>query len=314
MDARHVARLLGGVVVGRDRVLAPGPGHRSRKDRSLSIRVDDRAPDGFVVVSFAGDDWRDCKDYVRQCLNLSQWQPGGQDQRIPSSRVKQFDVAAVNAEADEGPRWTEDDVKRINQARAIWRDGVNPAGTLAETYLRQHRKIELDAGLAGTVLRYSASCPWHDEDSGQTITVPALIAAFRSIDDDTITGIQRVRLGPDGHKIDRRMLGVTRGAAVKLDSAGKQLSVGEGIETCLAGRQLGLSPVWALGSVGAISFLPIIEDVQRLIILGEAGEASADAIKMCGERWLRAGRKVRIAMPDDGCNDLNDELMARTAP
>jgi len=49
-------------------------------------------------------------------------------------------------------------------------------------------------------------------------------------------------------------------------------------------------------------------------LLGENDAASAGAIKTCGDRWLRAGRKVRIATPDDGCGDLNDELMARTAP
>src|SRR5262249_38903789 len=37
----------------------------SPRDRSLSIEVDRTAPDGFVVHSFAGDDWEKCKDYVR---------------------------------------------------------------------------------------------------------------------------------------------------------------------------------------------------------------------------------------------------------
>jgi hypothetical protein len=78
-DARSVAQALGGDVVNRDSVSAPGPGH-SRKDRSLSIRLDANAPGGFIVNSFAGDDPLACRDYVRQRLGLPDWQPGdGQD-------------------------------------------------------------------------------------------------------------------------------------------------------------------------------------------------------------------------------------------
>ena len=51
------------------RVLCPGPGH-SRKDRSLSVRPSTGTADGFVVHSFSGDDWRDCKAYVRERLGL----------------------------------------------------------------------------------------------------------------------------------------------------------------------------------------------------------------------------------------------------
>ena len=69
MDARTLALILNGEVVGRDRVLAPGPGH-SQKDRSLSIRLDPAAPDGFLAYSFAGDDWRACRDHIRAAIGL----------------------------------------------------------------------------------------------------------------------------------------------------------------------------------------------------------------------------------------------------
>jgi hypothetical protein len=51
-----IARALGGDVAGHN-VLAPGPGH-SRADRSLSIKIDAAAKDGFIVHSFAGGDYR----------------------------------------------------------------------------------------------------------------------------------------------------------------------------------------------------------------------------------------------------------------
>jgi hypothetical protein len=62
--AREIALALGGDVVSFNRVAAPGPGH-SPKDRSLSVLI---TGSDFIVHSFAGDDWRVCKDYVRARL------------------------------------------------------------------------------------------------------------------------------------------------------------------------------------------------------------------------------------------------------
>ena len=163
--------------------------------------------------------------------------------------------------------------------------------------------------IANNVLRYHPRCPWRDENTGGTIHVPALLAAFRSIDDDQITAIQRVALTAEGTKIGRRMLGVVHRAAVKLDIANGALCVGEGVETCLAARQLGFIPAWALGSAGAIARLPVLDGVQRLAILGETDQANANAAQLCGSRWHAAGRKVQLVKPSVG-SDLNDELMA----
>jgi hypothetical protein len=56
----HAAAALGGDASGRDTILCPGPGH-SPKDRSLSVKLDPTAPDGFLTRSHAGDDWRECR-------------------------------------------------------------------------------------------------------------------------------------------------------------------------------------------------------------------------------------------------------------
>jgi hypothetical protein len=71
---REVASLLGGDVAGPDRVQCPGPGH-SPQDRSLSIKLDRDAPDGFVTYSHAGDDALKCKDYVRAKIGIDEWKP-----------------------------------------------------------------------------------------------------------------------------------------------------------------------------------------------------------------------------------------------
>ncbi|RWG07360.1 toprim domain-containing protein [Mesorhizobium sp.] len=304
-DIRTLAHALGGDVAGRNRVVCPGPGH-SRNDRSLSVTFDGSA---FTVHSFAGDDWQACKDYVRERLGFPKWEPGdGQDRRVPSAHVRTFDAASVDDETNDLRR-TEDDLVRIRRARDLWDEGLDPRGTLVETYLLG-RCLELGDDLAGNVLRFHPRCPWRDENTGGTVLLPALIAAFRSVDDDQVTAVHRIPLRPDGSKIGRRMLGVVHRAAVKLDSAGTDLAIGEGIETAMAARQLGYSPAWALGSVGAISFFPVISGVKRLLILGETGKASEQAVRICGQRWQKAWRRVAVVQPETG-SDLNDELISR---
>jgi len=307
LDLRSIARALGGEISGRQ-ILAPGPGH-SRGDRSLSVHIKPEAPDGFLVHSFAGDDPIICKNYIRRQLGLPEWEPGDeQDRRIDASQRARFDRTAIDREAVMRPR-TEDDHVRVERAVAVWKEGSDPRRTLAETYLNLHRKLRLDDDLASGVLRFHPACPWRDENTGKTERVPALIAAFRSIDDGTVTAIQRIALDATGAKIGRRMLGVVNRAAVMLDPVGPKLAVGEGVETCMAARQLGVGPTWALGSTGGIAGFPVLDGIDRLILLGETDQASADAIHFCGRRWRKAGRRVCIAMPDIG-SDLNDELMA----
>ena len=307
LDLRSIARALGGEISGRQ-ILAPGPGH-SRGDRSLSVCIEPEAPDGFLAHSFAGDDPIICKNYIRRQLGLPEWEPGDeQDRRIDASQRARFDRTAIDREAVMRPR-TEDDHVRVERAVAIWKEGSDPRRTLAETYLNLHRKLRLDDDLASGVLRFHPACPWRDENTGKIDRVPALIAAFRSIDDGTVTAIQRVALDAAGAKIGRRMLGVVNRAAVMLDPIGPKLAVGEGVETCMAARQLGVGPTWALGSSGGIAGFPVFDGIDRLLLLGETDQASADAIHFCGRRWRKAGRRVCIAMPDIG-SDLNDELMA----
>jgi putative DNA primase/helicase len=308
MDVRTIAQTLGGDVSGRQ-ALVPGPGH-DRRDRSLSIRIEAGAPDGFVVHSFAGDDPIACKDYVRERLGLPHWQPGGgQDRRIAPSHVRQFDQTALNRESQKRPR-DEDDLRRIKQATAIWTEAGDPRGTAVKKYLAS-RRLELGDDLAGGVLRFHPRTPWRNENSGRTDFIPCLIAAFRNVDDGIVTAVHRMRLDQPERwpKIDRRMLGLVHRAAIMFDPIGPELAIGEGVETCMAARQLGIGcPTWALGSVGAIAGFPVLDDVARLIILGEAGQASADAIGFCGRRWRAAARSVRAATSSLG-SDLNDELM-----
>ena len=100
-------------------------------------------------------------------------------------------------------------------------------------------------------------------------------------------------------------------AAAKLAAVTDTLAVAEGVETALAANMLGHGPAWALGSAGAVASLPVLHGIERLILLQENNDASRDALDRCGRRWMRAGRKVIRVRPDEGCDDLNDELIAK---
>jgi hypothetical protein len=68
LDARTIASMMGGKVESGS-ALVPGPGH-SLSDRSLSVKPDQTAPDGFICHSFAGDDFVLCRDHVKSKLGI----------------------------------------------------------------------------------------------------------------------------------------------------------------------------------------------------------------------------------------------------
>jgi hypothetical protein len=126
--------------------------------------------------------------------------------------------------------------------------------------------------------------------------------------------VHRTALTPQGGKIGRKMLGPVAGAAIKLDADADVttgLHLGEGIETCLAARQLGFKPTWALGSAGAIAAFPLLSGIECLSLLAETddGGANARAIEQCGNRWADAGREVIVIDPRCA-GDVNDALRA----
>jgi putative DNA primase/helicase len=276
-DLRTLARTLGGDVVG-GQVVAPGPGH-SRKDRSLSVAISATAPEGFLAFSHAGDDFAACRDYVKQRLGLPM-----KGEYRPKPKLVAPPPAAPAAPSR---KW----------AMEMWAEGTEPRGSVVERYLAS-RGLELDEGLAGEVLRY------HRKTN-------AMLALFRDIVSDEPKAISRTFLTPEGSKIERKFLGPVGGCAIKFDPEEEVLAglhIGEGIETCLSARQMGLRPAWALGSAGAIAAFPVLSGIECLSFLREHDEANAKAATVCALRWRAAKREVRNVWPDTG-GDLNDEVV-----
>ncbi|HEV2627245.1 MAG TPA: toprim domain-containing protein [Pseudolabrys sp.] len=295
LDARAVAHALGGSVMSRNSVAAPGPGH-SRADRSLSIKLAPGAPDGFVVYSHAGDDPIHCRDYVRERLGLPSWRPcRPNEKRSPAP-------APIAAPArDEG--------KSENRAIAlwIWQESQNPRGTIAEAYLKS-RALQLTDDIAGDVVRFHPRV-WHKTSQ---MPLAAMVALFRDIRSSEPKAIHRTYLRADGTKIERKMLGAAGGCAIKIDPDAMVttgLTIGEGLETCLAARMGGFRPAWALGSAGAIGSFPVLSGIEGLTLLGETDKTGANerAVRECAGRWMTAGAEVRVVKPKRG-GDLNDVL------
>jgi putative DNA primase/helicase len=301
MSARDIAHALGGRRAQRLRdgaylVPCPVPSHgKGRGDRSPSLRIGD-GQTRLLVHCYAGCDPHDVLDELRRRGLLDD--------------IRDWDRRAVDAQSEERRPREGDDLERIKRARRIWDAAGDPRGTLVEVYFGL-RRLELDAALAGRVLRFHPACPWRNEDTGQTDFVPALIVPFRSVDDDEITGIHRIALKPDGYKLGKRMLGVVHRAAVQLDDAVfDELAICEGVETGIAARMLGIHPTWALGTSGGITRFPVLPGIRTLRIIAENDQVSADAVELCGTRWQRAGCRVRVIEPPLGRKDLNDALGA----
>jgi len=244
-----------------------------------------------VVHSFAGDDPLRCRDHVRASLGIIPSEP------TRSSGSSPLNVAAVAA-ADNRQQ------TRIAAALRIWNESEEAHGTLVERYLKS-RSLKFSAEL-GETIRY------HPQLSFEGRRLPAMVALLRDIHNNTPCGVHRTWLDTDGRKVARRMLGRAKAAAVKLDSndaVTHALTIGEGIETSLAARQLDCRPVWALGSAIAIQAFPLVAGIETLCILAENDEsgANARAVEAAAERWLAGEREVFIFAPRRG--DINDALM-----
>jgi putative DNA primase/helicase len=283
---RAAARRLGGEVSGRA-ILCPGPGH-SAQDRSLSVWLGPSLPNGFAVKSHCGDDFRDCRDLVAEKLGLPAFERGRQQAERPTA------ARAMRRKGREAPSTT-------LPSMMFWNGALDPRGTPAQRYFERDRKLELPAELCGEVFR------WHP-DAG------AIFALFRSIESNTPQAISRIFLDADGHKIDRRFLGPVQGAAIILDpwdEVSTGLHIAEGVETGMAARQLGLRPVWSLGSAPLIAAFPVLGGVECLTLLAESDAASGRACAECADRWRSAGREVIIKPPPAPFKDWNDFVIAR---
>jgi Toprim domain len=253
------AAALGGDVAGVQ-MLCPGPGH-SRQDRSLAVKLG--ASGEILVYSFAGDDWRECRDHVRERIGLPVFRPERPQKPAPGAHHG----APGHRDSEPAKAATQPD---DNARKAAWlwsrRNPITddcPAGL----YLRRTRRY---AGPIPPTLGYLPPNSKYP---------PAMIAAFGFCEEiepvvidppANVPAVHLTRLTMDGGKasIDpaKIMLGAMSGLPIVLapvnDCLG--LAITEGIEDGLSVfAETGLG-VWAAGSAGnmvkiAASIPPYVE-------------------------------------------------------
>jgi Toprim domain len=284
----ELARALHGDINGDgDWLNIAGPGHNAR-DRSLGVRFDPQAPDGFVVHSLAGDDPEACRAHVKALLQ----------------QVAEGGSLKIACDGRTDTRFTTR--QKTDLALKIWDRGLPAKGTLVDTYLRS-RGITIPSPWTlrfHPALRHSPNETW-----------PAMVALVAHGVTGEAIAIHRTFLARDGKgkapiTPEKKMLAPCRGGIVRLAPAVDSLLIGEGIETCLSVMQATKRPVWAALSTSGVRSLNLPNEIREITILADGDDPGEEAARAAGHRWRREGRRVRIARPPRGF-DFNDVLTAR---
>jgi hypothetical protein len=289
ISLNEVARLLGGKT-NRRWINIPGPGHRKR-DNSLGVIFDPKAPDGFRLHSLSGDDENVCRAYFKKLLT-----------RVAAGRAVALE-ASSNRDNRSG---------RVNWARRIWAESDPLKGSLAHRYLRARGCGSLPEGVSVYALRFHPLCPFGND------RYPALVAAMRDVTTREIVGIHRTAISDDGNgkrpmpdgSSPKKMMGSAIGAAVVLNrNVGTRLGIAEGIETALSAAMIFKMPVWSVLSVSGIKAFPVIHGIESLCVFADNDEAGMSAAEQCGCRYSDAGIDVDVRYPPLAGSDWNDFML-----
>jgi hypothetical protein len=268
------------------------------------VLLDDHAPDGFIVGSFAGDPFDICRDHVRAKVGLPSWKAGSE-----RGSCKQ----APRISQPEAPGLT--DATKMLRASQIFSEGVPIKGTLAETYLvgRIGRTIDWPADI-----RFHKRCG-RNTDGGLEFK-PAIVALLRDIKTDDPKAIQRIFLRDDGQdrlrdSMGKCSLGLSAGTVCKLspdDAVTHGLGICEGLEKGLAIMATGFAPVWVTCGTAGLASFPVLSGIEHLTIFADHDEPGLKAARACAERWGAAGKTGRIVHPKQPGSDWNDVLIGTT--
>ncbi|WP_137935459.1 DUF7146 domain-containing protein [Mesorhizobium comanense] len=239
-------------------------------------------------------DFREVADEARRFLSM----PLPSPQPAPQSLGAQRQPAASRGSPD--------------AARRLFAMSQPIAGTLAERYLAG-RGILLS--VRERALRFHPGCYYRDFVTGETRTLPALIAAITSFD-GKITGLQRTWLDPSGQgkaqlADPRRSLGHLLGNGIWLGLEpgvpAPVVAAGEGFETMASLKVvMPALPVAAATSANHLAGLTLPPGCRRLYIAADADAAGRHGIERLSQRAGEAGILALVLRPQLG--DFNDDL------
>jgi putative DNA primase/helicase len=288
MRAGSIAIALGGRKAGRG-WSARCPAHDDRNP-SLSLRDDPKG--GVWVRCFAG-----CpnNEVITSLRAMGLWTLRNSP-KISTTLVKQTVISSAI-----------DDQKRTSHALSVWDSSVSAKGTLVESYLASRGLYLPDtSALRHQVLKHPSGGVWS-----------VMIALVTHGEENKPIGIHRtyLSLGGSGKAPvypQKLMLGRCSGGAVRLAEPTDVLLIGEGIETCMAAMQATGLPAWAALSTSGLASLELPATVRDIILLADGDDAGETAAQICAKRWIKQGRRVRIARPPKGL-DFNDLLLKSSA-
>jgi len=254
----------------------------------LSVRLGPGDGGRILVHSFAGDDWQQCRDHVREKLDLASRRTS------VTSGAELAALAGVHAD-------TTAFVKRL------WHGSERAAGTLVETYLRGRG---MTCQIPPTI-RFLPRC-FHRESGTRP---PAMAAAVQGPSRQIVALVRTWLKADGGGKAAvtpvRKTLGSCRGGAVRLGLAANHMAVAEGIETALSVMQASGVTCWAaLGSNGLCALILPPLPLASVVTIAADNDHTRTGIAAAHDaaaRWTAEGRTVRIALPPPGM-DFNDLL------
>ena len=285
---------------------------RNTRGRSMHVRLKANAkgPAGKWVDE-ATSEFGDLLDVIRKSCGLVEFRDVADEARrflaTPRPQVQSHGAQHQTAAARGSP----------DAARRLFAMSRPIAGTLAERYL-SGRGILLTARERS--LRFHPGCYYRDLVTGETLTLPALIAGVTSLD-GRITGLQRTYLSsgldPSGKvgkariAAPRRSLGHLLGNGIWLGlDPGKPVPVmaaGEGFETMASLRTvMPALPVAAATSANHLAGLTFPPSCRRLYIAADADAAGRRGIERLSQRAGETGILSMVLRPQLG--DFNDDL------
>jgi len=280
---------------------------RNTRGRSMHVRLNGnaRGPAGKWVDEQNGEHG-DLLDVIRESCGLIEFRDVADEARrflaMPRPQAQEPGAQRQPAAARGSP----------DAARRLFGMSQPIAGTLAERYLAG-RGILLSAHECA--LRFHPGCYYRDFVTGETQTLPALIAAVTNLNGQ-ITGLQRTWLDPSGQgkaqlTDPRRSLGDLLGNAIwlGLESGAPvpAMAAGEGFETMASLRTLMPAlPVAAATSANHLAGLSFPAGCRRLYIAADADAAGRHGIERLSQRAGESGILALVLRPQLG--DFNDDL------
>jgi hypothetical protein len=273
------------------------PAHRDRKP---SLSVSDSADGKLLVYCHSGCEQR---QVIAALRGLGLW-PEAAANRAPLTPAEQEQRRRQHLQRER------EQVRRaafVEKAwRKIWATAAPACGSPIAMWLRARDidpgKLDIDR----LPLRWAAHCPLGNG------TAPAMVALMSHPITAEPCGVHRTYLTPDGSakaKVEtvRRMLG--NAGIIRLspdEDVAEGLGISEGIETGLSIMAAGWRPIWACGSLGALTAFPVLGGIECLTIFADPKPHEVAGAQLCASRWAKAGREVIVRVPGHG--DWNDTL------